>query len=129
MTLKSKNILSLSLSLMMACMVFIPSGCRNGWPLWLHFVSIIVFVAGFCISWWGTDYAFRSIPLDKMTGKDKALQCSSFFMLIIGFDLIIGLFGYSWWLVLTGCAVVLAYSFVQRRLADKYGKKITKDEQ
>lgn len=120
---KSKNMLLLSLAFVFVCMVLIPWGCKNDWPLWLFFVAIAELGAGICISWWGTDYGVSPVPLEKMPGRDKALHICSFVSMTVGFYFIAGLFGKDWWLVLIGCAIVTACSFVQRYLAQKYGKR------
>lgn len=123
MTTKSRNILTLSLSIALACMVVIPSGCRNDWPLWLYFVAIATLCLGICLSTWGSDYAFNPLPLEKMPRKDKVLHFISFTVTIIGLDFMLGLFGPEWWLAIIGCAIILACSFAQRYLAQKYGNK------
>ena len=121
MTQNSKNILLLSLSVLSACF-FIPWGIKNDWPLWLYFVALPVLSGGLCISWWGTDYGFGPVPLEKMSRKDKSYHFCSWIFMLTGVYLIGGMFGNAWWLVLTGCAAMIAGSFAQRYLAQKYGK-------
>ena len=118
----SSNILLLSLILILSLMVFIPTGIRHGWPLWLYFLSIAVLCSASCISWWNSDYAFSPLPLDKMTKRDKVMHFMSFTIMIIGFDFMLGMFGDGRILVIIGCIIVLAFSLVQRHLAKTYGK-------
>ena len=121
MTKKSKNSLLLCISLFCACII-IPWGIKNDWPLWLFFVTIPVLCAGICISWWGTDYGYDPLPLEKMSRKDKIIHYCSWLSMLTGFYLIGGMFGDARWLVLIGCAIMIASSFAQRYLAKKYGK-------
>lgn len=122
MTQKSRNILLVALSLLLFSGMVIPAGCRNGWPLWLFFLTGVILCAGLCLSAWNMDFAFNPVPLDKFSRRDKALYFLSFFVMIVGFDFIFGLFGNGSISVIIGCAIFLAFPFVQRYLAKKYSK-------
>lgn len=121
MTQRSRNILLVALSLLLFSGMVIPAGCRNGWPLWLFFLTGVMLCAGLCLSMWNMDFAFNPVPLDKFSRWDKALYFLSFFVMIVGFDFIFGLFGNGSISVIIGCAIFLAFPLVLRYLAKKYG--------
>lgn len=73
------------------------------------------------------DFAFNPVPLDKFSRRDKALYFLSFFVMIVGFDFIFGLFGNGSMSVIIGCAISLAFPLVLRYLAKKYGKELEKN--
>lgn len=120
---KKQNILSVSLAFVLACMVFIPSGCKNGWPLWLYFVAIVLFCGGIGYCCWNNPFITGPMPIDDMSGRDKVLYFSTFFILIFAFDMIFGMFGYAWWLVILGCLLSILSALALRYLTKTYCKK------
>lgn len=60
---------------------------------------------------------------DEMSGRDKVLYFSTFFMMIFALDMIIGMFGYVWWLVLLGCLLSILSALTLRYLTKHYVRK------
>ena len=127
MTLKEHNILLISLTFVGSCVFVIPIGLSYDWPIWL----IVAIIALFClVCWiigWNTGYAFRSIPLEKMSSKEKASHFLSFFMFILGIPLVMGLYAESYGLRAVGAILLLAAAFLQRRVVKNLPKDSSQD--
>lgn len=118
---KTSNLLLIFLSLFGTIVFLIPVGIKNDWPLWLFILTIAVLCITMCVTYWNTGSAsFKTI--DKMPGKFVAFHFLPVFLMILGFDFIIGSFGSSHWLVLVGLAIVITVMIFERYQIHKYYK-------
>ena len=124
MTIKENNILLICLMLVFSCVIVLPLGIKLSWPIWLIVATIVVFCLAFCIALWNTGYAFRSVPLERMSSKEKVSYHLSVFMIGLGIPFMTGLFGESYWLRAAGAILMLTAAFLHRRIV----KNLPKDE-
>ena len=124
MTLKEQNTLLISLAVIGSCVFVIPTGISRGWPFWLVVATIVIFCLTCYIVGWNTGYAFRTIPLEKLSSKEKAFHFLSFFMFILGIPSLMGLYADSYWLRAAGAILMLVAALIQRRVI----KSIPKDD-
>ena len=128
MTLKENNILLIGLTLVFSCMICLPLGIKLSWPIWLIVATTVVFFLVLCIAYWNTGYAFRRIPLEKMSSKGKASYHLSASILYLGMPFMMGIFGESYWLRAAGAILMLAGALLHRRIIKNLPKDSSQDD-
>ena len=116
MTLKKQNTVFLSMIAGVCCLFIIPIGILHAWPAWLIVATIVFLCFAYGLAFWNTGYAFKGIPLEKMSSKQKASYFLSFFVMYIATTVILGLYGDSYWLRAAGAIVLLGAALFLRRV-------------
>ena len=128
MTLKENNILLIGLTLVFSCMICLPLGIKLSWSIWLIVATTVVFFLVFCIALWNTGYAFRSVPLERMSSKEKVSYHLSFFMIGLGNPFMMGLCSESYWLRAAGATLMLAGALFHRQIIKNLPKDSSQDD-
>ena len=116
MTHKKHNIILLSVIAGACCLFIIPLGIRHAWPAWMIIATIVLLCFAYGLSFWNTGYAFKGLPLEKMSSKEKTSYSLSFILMYIATSVVMGLYGESYWLKAAGAIVLLGSAFFLRRV-------------
>lgn len=116
MTHKKHNIILLSVIAGACCLFIIPLGIRHAWPARMIIATIVLLCFAYGLSFWNTGYAFKGLPLEKMSSKEKTSYFLSFILMYIATSVVMGLYGESYWLKAAGAIVLLGSAFFLRRV-------------
>lgn len=116
MTLMKHNIILLSIIAGACCLFIIPLGIHDAWPAWSIIATIVLLCFAYGLSFWNTGYAFKGLPLEKMSSKQKTSYFLCFILMYIGTTIVMGLYGDSYWLKGAGVIVLLGSAFFLRRV-------------
>ena len=116
MTLKKQNIVILSMIAGACCLFLIPYAIHDSWPAWLIVATIVFLCFAYGLALWNSGYAFKGLPLEKMTSKQKTSYFLSFIVLYIATTVVLGCYGDSYWLKAAGAIVLLGAALFLRRV-------------
>ena len=116
MTLKKQNTVFLSMIAGACCLFIIPIGIRHAWPARMIIATIVLLCFAYGLSFWNTGYAFKGLPLEKMTSKQKTSYFLSFIVMYIATTVVLGLYGDSYWLKAAGAIVLMGAALFLRRV-------------